>query len=102
MGNNSSINLAFSLILLLSLTSLFIELDMVMAAKRNKTTVHIGAIFDSEYDRTGKIGLSCIDLALSDFNDTHPHFKSKFLLHAKDIKKRDSTVSAAIAGRFFF
>ena len=66
-----------------------------MAQKNTSTIpVNIGVILDFDDDWIGKIGLSCINMSLSDFYATHPHYKTRLLLNPRD-SKRDVVVAAA-------
>ncbi|KAE8673839.1 Glutamate receptor 2.9 [Hibiscus syriacus] len=72
------------------------------AQSRNTATVvpvNVGVVLDMD-SLVGKLGMSCIDMALSDFYATHPHYKTRLLLHTKD--SMDDLVAAAAAGFFGF
>ncbi|XP_021762077.1 glutamate receptor 2.7-like [Chenopodium quinoa] len=55
--------------------------------------VKIGVVLDME-SMEGKIGLSCINMAISDFYDAHPEFKTKVVPHVRDSKHHDVLMSA--------
>ncbi|MBA0847649.1 hypothetical protein Goshw_020951 [Gossypium schwendimanii] len=44
----------------------------------------------------GKIGMSCMNMALSDFYATHPHYKTRLVFNTKD--SMGDFVAAASAG----
>lgn len=58
------------------------------------TSVKVGVVLDLD-SLVGKIGLSCINMALSDFYDTHPHYKTRVQLKTKDSK--EDVVEAAVS-----
>ncbi|KAK8535182.1 hypothetical protein V6N12_056711 [Hibiscus sabdariffa] len=45
--------------------------------------VNVGVVLDMD-SLVGKIGISCIDMALSDFYAAHPHYKTRLVLHTRD------------------
>ncbi|CAK7354064.1 unnamed protein product [Dovyalis caffra] len=59
-----------------------------MAIAQNTTfiPVNVGVVLDLD-DLGGKIGLSCINMAISDFYATHGHYKTRLLLTTRDSKK---------------
>ncbi|CAK7354074.1 unnamed protein product [Dovyalis caffra] len=67
-----------------------------MAIAQNTTfiPVNVGVVLDLD-DLGGKIGLSCINMAISDFYATHGHYKTRLLLTTRDSKK--DVVGAASA-----
>ncbi|XP_050938867.1 glutamate receptor 2.2-like [Cucumis melo] len=52
---------------------------------KQTSIVNVGVILDSS-SWVGKMGLSCINLSLSDFYSSHPHYNTKILLHIIDSK----------------
>ncbi|GMI89253.1 GLUTAMATE RECEPTOR 2.7, glutamate receptor 2.7 [Hibiscus trionum] len=70
----------------------------VVAQSRNTATVtvpvNVGVVLDMD-SLVGKIGMSCINMALSDFYATHSHYKTKLVLHSKD--SAGDVVAAAAA-----
>ncbi|XVF48222.1 hypothetical protein PTKIN_Ptkin03bG0172600 [Pterospermum kingtungense] len=56
--------------------------------------VNVGVVLDLE-SLVGKIGLSCINMALSDFYAIYPHYKTRVVLNTKDSK--EDVVQAAAA-----
>ncbi|KAL4319274.1 hypothetical protein GQ457_18G003300 [Hibiscus cannabinus] len=56
--------------------------------------VNVGVVLDMD-SLVGKIGMSCIDMALSDFYAAHPHYKTRLVLHTRD--SIGDTVAAAAA-----
>lgn len=63
----------------------------------NTISVNVGAVLDMDH-MVGKLGLSCIAMAISDFYDTHAYYKTRLVLHTRDSKR--SVVGAAAAGAF--
>ncbi|KAI6681252.1 hypothetical protein NL676_035133 [Syzygium grande] len=63
----------------------------------NRTTipVNIGVVLDLE-TWEGQMGLSCINMSLSDFYSSNPWYKTRLVLNVRD-SKRDE-ISAAAAG----
>ncbi|KAJ7958454.1 Glutamate receptor [Quillaja saponaria] len=72
-----------------------------MAENRSGTTtipvvkVGVGVVVDTA-GSVGKMGLSCINLSLSDFYASHAYYKTRLLLHVKDSNK-DVVAAAAAA-----
>ncbi|QHO16690.1 Glutamate receptor 2 [Arachis hypogaea] len=64
-----------------------------------KTVINVGVVLDLS-ETVGKIGLSCINMSLSDFYDAHPHYNTRMLLHVRD--SQTDVVTAASAGTYFF
>ena len=62
---------------------------------KQTSIVNVGVILDSS-SWVGKMGLSCINLSLSDFYSSHPHYNTKILLHIIDSK--DDLLLAASQG----
>ncbi|KAK8697280.1 hypothetical protein V6N13_113432 [Hibiscus sabdariffa] len=67
----------------------------VAAQPRNTVPVNVGVVLDMD-SLVGKIGMSCIDAALSDFYAANPHYETRLVLHAKD--SMGDVVAAATAG----
>lgn len=62
-------------------------------AQNTTIPVDVGMILD--YDSLfGKMGLSCINMALSDFYASHAYYKTRLVLHTRD-SMRDVVVEAA-------
>nr|XP_023919108.1 glutamate receptor 2.1-like [Quercus suber] len=57
------------------------------SAKAQNTTisVNVGVILDFD-TWTGKMGLTCINMALADFYASHNHYKTRLHLHSRDSK----------------
>ncbi|CAK7354060.1 unnamed protein product [Dovyalis caffra] len=72
-----------------------------MGVAQNTTSipVNVGVVLDLNDVLYGSIGLSCINMALSDFYATHGDYKTRLVLHIRD-SKRD-VVGAAAAGKVF-
>ncbi|XP_040995727.1 glutamate receptor 2.3-like [Juglans microcarpa x Juglans regia] len=60
------------------------------------TPVNVGVILDMD-SWYGKMGFSCIQMALSDFYASNSHYKTRLVLHVRD-SKRD-VVEAAVAAQ---
>ncbi|KAJ6434810.1 hypothetical protein OIU84_000115 [Salix udensis] len=69
-----------------------------MGVAQNTTfiPVNVGVVLDLDSDLDGKIALSCIEMALSDFYATHGGYKTRVALAIRDSKK--DVVGAAAAG----
>ena len=68
-------------------------------ASSSTVPVNVGVVLDME-SWIGKMGLSCIDMSLSEFYSLNPHYHTRIVLHPKD-SGRD-VVGAAAAGSPFF
>ncbi|KAL6345761.1 hypothetical protein AAG906_017506 [Vitis piasezkii] len=76
----------------LSLWVLFIEMGM---AQNTTILVNVGVVLD--FDTSfGKMGLSCIPMALSDFYASHGNYKTRLVLKTRD-SRRDVVGAAAAA-----
>ncbi|EOY29260.1 Glutamate receptor, putative [Theobroma cacao] len=73
---------------------LFIFLLEGVLTQNTTTEVNVGVVLDMD-SLVGKIGLSCINMALSDFYDTHAHYKTRMVLNIRDSK--EDVVAAADA-----
>ncbi|KAJ6295293.1 hypothetical protein OIU78_023335 [Salix suchowensis] len=58
--------------------------------------VNVGVVLDLGSDLDGKIALSCIEMALSDFYATHGDYRTRLVLNTRDSMK--DVVGAAAAG----
>ncbi|XP_058781055.1 glutamate receptor 2.7-like [Vicia villosa] len=68
-----------------------------MAQIRNESTVvKVGTVLDISNGTVGKIGLSCINMALSDFYLSHSHYKTRIQIIVRD-SHRDVVNAAAQA-----
>ncbi|CAL5204933.1 unnamed protein product [Lathyrus oleraceus] len=66
-----------------------------MAQTRNESSVvKVGAVLDISDGTVGKIGLSCINMALSDFYLSHSHYKTRIQIIVRD-SHRDVVNAAA-------
>ncbi|KAJ1380974.1 glutamate-gated kainate-type ion channel receptor subunit GluR19 [Sesbania bispinosa] len=64
-------------------------------AQRNETVVvKVGAVLDLSNGTVGKMGLSCINISLSDFYLSHSHYKTRLQLIVRD-SNRDVVTAAA-------
>ena len=91
-------HLLISLLFFLFPLIFFTEMAM---AENTKIPVKVGVVLD--YDTwVGKMGLSCISMALSDFYASHRHYNTRILLRIRDSKS--DVVGAAAAGTipYFF
>lgn len=65
-----------------------------LAVAQNTTIpVNVGMILDFD-SLFGKIGLSCVEMALSDFYASHAYYNTRLVLHIRD-SMRDGVVEAA-------
>ncbi|OMO65280.1 glutamate receptor 2.8-like protein [Corchorus capsularis] len=77
---------------------LIILLDKLVVTQSTTIPVNVGVVLDFE-SLVGKIGWSCINMALSDFYATHGrHYKTRLVLNARD--SHQDVVAAAAAGSF--
>lgn len=83
--------------LLLSIFFFFLCSWISLAMAQNKTIpVNVGVVLDDLNSRNGKIWLSCIKMALSDFYASHANYKTRLVLNTRDSKQ--NVVGAAKAG----
>ncbi|KAG5225116.1 glutamate receptor [Salix suchowensis] len=82
-----------SFLLFLCLKILFIE--MGVAQNATFIPVNVGVALDLGSDLDGKIALSCINMAVSDFYANHGDYKTRMVLTTRDTKK--DVVGAAAA-----
>nr|XP_016489939.1 PREDICTED: glutamate receptor 2.7-like isoform X1 [Nicotiana tabacum] len=75
---------------------LFFCTEMAMAQKRKTVPINVGVVLDMD-NWTGKMGLSCISMALSDFYSSNhgSDYKTRLVLHTRDSKS--NVVAAAAA-----
>ncbi|KEH35891.1 glutamate receptor 2.2, putative [Medicago truncatula] len=69
----------------------------ILAQSKNESNivVKVGAVIDiSSNETVGKIGLSCINMSLSDFYLSHSHYKTRIQLIVRD-SHRDVVAAAA-------
>lgn len=73
-------------------------MEMARAQNRKTVPINVGVVMDMD-EWVGKMGLSCISMALSDFysSDHGSAYRTRLLLHTRD-SKRD-IVAAAAAGK---
>ncbi|KAE8647217.1 glutamate receptor 2.7 [Cucumis sativus] len=64
-------------------------------ASSSTVPVNVGVVLDME-SWIGKMGLSCIDMSLSEFYSLNPHYHTRIVLHPKD-SGRDVVGAAAAA-----
>ncbi|KDP34698.1 hypothetical protein JCGZ_10903 [Jatropha curcas] len=84
------LRIAFSYLFLL------LQLKVLLVETVNETIpVNLGLVIDFE-DWIGKVGLSCIDMALKDFYGTHAYYKTRLVLNIRD-SKRDVVAAASAA-----
>ena len=74
------------------------EMEMGMAEWNSTITVgvEVGVVLDMD-TWLGKIGWSCISMALTDFYASHSHYTTRLLLNRRDVPNSD-IVGAASAG----
>ncbi|XP_034890045.1 glutamate receptor 2.1 [Populus alba] len=64
-------------------------------AENTSIPVNVGVVLDLDSDLDGRIALSCIEMALSDFYATHGDYKTRLVLNTRDSMK--DVVGAAAA-----
>ncbi|XP_062022459.1 glutamate receptor 2.2-like [Rosa rugosa] len=82
----------------LALTSIFVLflsswISLAIPQNETRIPVDMGVVLDDLNSVRGKIWLSCIKMALSDFYFYHPHYKTWLVLNTRDSKK--NVVAAA-------
>ncbi|KAL7187160.1 hypothetical protein ACSBR1_037264 [Camellia fascicularis] len=90
-NNQLLISLFFFIFFVLSPSNLFTKMAM---AQNNTIPVNVGVVLDMN-KWVGKMGLSCITMALSDFYASHGHYRTRLLLNTRDSK--NDVVGAAAA-----
>lgn len=83
----------FSLLFFLSLRIIF--LSEICMAQNTTILVNVGVVLDMD-TLVGKMSLSCISMALSDFYASHSYYKTRLILNTRD-SKRDVVAAAAAA-----
>jgi len=73
------------------------QITMAQSGNNNAETilVNVGVVLDLE-TWVGQMGLSCINLSLSDFYTSNPSYKTRLVLNVRDSKGDE--VAAAAAG----
>ncbi|EXC66202.1 hypothetical protein L484_000102 [Morus notabilis] len=66
-----------------------------MAQNNSTTEVNVGVILNLDTG-VGKVGLSCLKMALSDFYNSRSFYNTRLVLHVRDSNK--DVVKAASAG----
>ncbi|OIT29132.1 PREDICTED: glutamate receptor 2.7-like [Nicotiana attenuata] len=76
---------------------IFFCMEMAMAQNRKTVPINVGVVMDMD-EGVGKMVLSCISMALSDFysSDHGSDYKTRLILHTRD-SKRDVVAAAAAA-----
>ncbi|XP_074316527.1 LOW QUALITY PROTEIN: glutamate receptor 2.6-like [Silene latifolia] len=69
------------------------------ATEDGKVVVNVGVIYD-ENDELGKMGLNSIQMAFSDFYNSHGDYNTRIALHTKLYPSKDSIVGAASAALY--
>ncbi|KAL7189340.1 hypothetical protein ACSBR1_039058 [Camellia fascicularis] len=91
-NNQLLFSLFFFIFFVLSPSNLFTKMAM---AQNNTNPVNVGVVLDMN-KWVGKMGLSCITMALSDFYASHGHYRTRLLLNTRDSK--NDVVGAAAVG----
>ncbi|KAL6215323.1 hypothetical protein ACLB2K_014754 [Fragaria x ananassa] len=73
---------------------LFFRISLALA-QNTTISINVGVILDLD-NPDGKIGLSCINMALSDFYASHAYYRTRLVLRTRDSSK-DVVVAAAAA-----
>lgn len=79
MVKNASCNPVFCLCFLFLL---FWSTFLAKAQNTKTTPVNVGVVLDFD-TRFGKMGLSCINMSLSDFYASHSYYNSRLVLHKR-------------------
>ncbi|KAK2991636.1 hypothetical protein RJ640_017220, partial [Escallonia rubra] len=87
--------LLFSLFLFLPITLGLLSSTKMATAQNSTSPVNVGVVLDMD-TWLGKMGLSCITMALSDFYASHSNYKTRLVLNTRD-SKRDVVGAAAAA-----
>ncbi|KAI7989910.1 Glutamate receptor 2.7 [Camellia lanceoleosa] len=90
-NNQLLFSLFFFIFFVLTPSNLFTKMAM---AQNNTIPVNVGVVLDMN-TWVGKMGLSCITMALSDFYASHGHYRTRLLLNTRDSK--NDVVGAAAA-----
>lgn len=87
-----------SLLLFLSIALLVLPLTPVQSSSSSTTDFQVGVILDlnSSDSPVGRIGMSCLSKAHSDFYSVHKDYKTRLILNVRD--SNDSVIDAAAAG----
>lgn len=85
------------MMLLLATATVAAKEDEEKEKEKGAVKVKVGVVLDS--DDYGKVDLSCISMALSDFYASRSHFKTRVVL--KPMDSNGTVVDAAAAGSFF-
>lgn len=80
------------------LTFIFLLAQTVTAQKNKTIPINVGVVLDLDTG-FGKMGLSCVSMALSDFYASNGNFKTRIVLNSRD--SRGDVVGAAGAGTDF-
>ncbi|XVF35720.1 hypothetical protein REPUB_Repub18cG0170500 [Reevesia pubescens] len=70
-------------------------IHVVVAQNTTNIPVNVGVVLDFD-KQLGKVGLSCINMALSDFYATHASYRTRLVLHSRD-SNTDIVAAAAAA-----
>jgi ionotropic glutamate receptor len=88
-----------SIMIFMVITCLFVNMlggGMAQIKNESSVVVKVGAVLDVSNGTFGKIGMSCINMALSDFYDSHSHHKTRIQIILRDSHK--DVVNAAAQG----
>ena len=92
-----SINMNRSPVFLLFLL-LFKIIPLAMAQNTTIFPINVGVVLDLDAP-FGKMGLTCINMAISDFYASHAHYNTRLVLHTRN--STGDVVAAAAAGDLF-
>ncbi|XP_050126657.1 glutamate receptor 2.7-like [Malus sylvestris] len=87
MTKNPTINLVF-------LHFLFSRIFFIVAQNTTLIPVHVGVVLDLN-TWSGKMGMSCIDMALADFYASHAGYNTRLVLHKRDSAEDDVVAATA-------
>ncbi|KAK7828662.1 glutamate receptor 2.2 [Quercus suber] len=84
--------ISFSLFIFIILS----ERNLLAKAQNTSTIpVNVGVILNFD-TWNGKMGFSCINMALSDFYASNPHYKTRLVLNSRDSKSDVVGAAAAV------
>ncbi|KAL6216359.1 hypothetical protein ACLB2K_009582 [Fragaria x ananassa] len=89
-------NIHFISLCYYSLFLVFSSIVVAVAAQNDPMNVGVGVVLDSS-SGVGKMGLSCINMSLTDFYASHPNYTTRLLLHQKNSSPEDVVLTAAAA-----
>ena len=74
-------------------------MDAGLGQNTSSDEIKVGVVIDLKTNFS-KICLTSINMSLSDFYQTHPHYRTRLALHVRD--SMEDTVEASVAGSLHF